>query len=31
MSGYRDWLGELPNDIAEKIAWRNASELLSTK
>ena len=28
---YRDWLGELPRDVAERVAYRNASELLSTK
>ncbi len=27
VSEYRKWLGELPSDIAEMIAWRNASEL----
>ena len=27
MNGYRDWLAELPRDVAEKIAWRNAERL----
>ncbi len=27
MNGYRDWLAELPKDVAEKIAWRNAERL----
>jgi hypothetical protein len=31
MAGYRDWLGELPPEVAERIAWRNAQELLSAK
>jgi hypothetical protein len=31
MSGYREWLGELPREVAVRIAWQNASELLSTK
>jgi hypothetical protein len=31
MGGYRNWLGDLPKDVAERIAWRNASELLSSK
>ena len=31
MGGYREWLGELPKEVAERIAWRNASELLSAK
>jgi len=31
MGSYRDWLGELPKEVAERIAWRNASELLSSK
>ena len=30
VKSYRDWLGELPRDVAERIAWRNASELLSS-
>jgi hypothetical protein len=31
MGGYREWLGELPADVAERIAWRNASELFAPK
>ena len=31
VAGYRAWLGELPRDVAERIAWKNASELLSTR
>jgi hypothetical protein len=31
VKNYRDWLGELPRDVAERVAYRNASELLSTK
>ncbi len=27
MNGYRDWLAELPKDVAEKIAYRNAERL----
>ena len=28
MGEYRRWLGELPTGIAERVAWRNAAELL---
>jgi predicted TIM-barrel fold metal-dependent hydrolase len=31
MSGYRQWLGELPREIAERIAWRNMAELFQVK
>jgi hypothetical protein len=31
MAGYRAWLGELPREIAERIAWVNASELFGVK
>jgi hypothetical protein len=31
MAGYRQWLGELPAEVANRIAWQNASELLSSK
>jgi len=31
MAGYRGWLGELPKDVAERVAWKNAFELLSTR
>ena len=27
MNGYRDWLAELPQEVAEKIAFRNAERL----
>lgn len=27
LAGYRRWLGELPREIAERIAWRNGAEL----
>jgi predicted TIM-barrel fold metal-dependent hydrolase len=27
MAGYRAWLGQLPRDVAEKIAYRNAERL----
>ena len=27
MAGYRQWLGELPRDVAERIAWKNGREL----
>jgi hypothetical protein len=27
MDGYRKWLGELPEPLAQRIAWRNAAEL----
>lgn len=27
LNGYRGWLAELPQDVAEKIAWRNAERL----
>ena len=27
MGGYRKWLGELPEAVAQRIAWRNAAEL----
>ena len=31
ISGYRQWLGELPREIAERIAWRNMAELFQLK
>ena len=31
MGGYRRWLGELPRELAERIAWRNAAELLGVR
>jgi len=27
MSGYRQWLGELPKDVAERIGWKNGAGL----
>jgi hypothetical protein len=27
MAGYRQWLGELPREVAERIAWKNGKEL----
>jgi len=31
MAGYRRWLGDLPRETAERIAWRNAAELFGVK
>ena len=31
MDGYRAWLGALPRDVAERIAWRNAAELFALR
>ena len=31
VKSYRDWLGELPREVAERVAYRNAAELLSSK
>ena len=31
MGGYRSWLGELPVDVAERVAWRNGAELFGVK
>ena len=31
MQGYRTWLGELPRDTADQIAWGNAATLLGMK
>ena len=31
MTGYRKWLGELPREVAERIAWRNGAELFSLR
>lgn len=28
MKGYRTWLGDLPADVAQKIAWENGARLL---
>ena len=27
MAGYREWLGQLPREVAERVAWRNGAEL----
>lgn len=27
IGGYRKWLGQLPADVAERVAWRNGAEL----
>jgi hypothetical protein len=27
IDGYRNWLGQLPADVAERVAWRNGAEL----
>jgi len=29
MKGYRVWLGDLPADVARKIAWGNAAGIFS--
>ena len=31
MQGYRAWLGDLPPDVARKIAWSNAADLFGVK
>jgi hypothetical protein len=31
MRGYRTWLGDLPADVARRIAWDNAASLFGTK
>jgi hypothetical protein len=31
MSGYRTWLGDLPADVAQRIAWGNAAVLFGLK
>jgi hypothetical protein len=31
MDGYREWLGQLPRDVAERVAWRNAIELFELR
>ena len=31
MEGYRRWLGELPREVAERIAWRNGAELFAVR
>jgi hypothetical protein len=31
MGGYREWLGQLPREAAEAVAWRNAATLFGVK
>jgi hypothetical protein len=31
MQGYRAWLGELPPDVARRIAWDNGAALFGVK
>jgi hypothetical protein len=31
IGGYRRWLGDLPRDVAERIAWRNGAELFGLR
>ena len=31
MAGYRTWLGDLPPDVARKIAWSNGADLFGVK
>ena len=31
MAGYRRWLGDLPRETAEAVAWRNAATLLGVR
>ena len=31
MQGYRRWLGDLPADVARKVAWANAASLFDVK
>ena len=31
MQGYRTWLGDLPPDVARKIAWSNGASLFGVK
>ncbi len=31
MKGYRAWLGDLPADVAKKIAWDNGAALFGLK
>jgi predicted TIM-barrel fold metal-dependent hydrolase len=31
MGGYRKWLGDLPREVAERIAWKNGAELFGLK
>ena len=31
MGGYREWLGQLPREVADRVAWRNGSELFGLR
>jgi hypothetical protein len=31
MKGYRTWLGDLPADVARRIAWDNGASLFGLK
>jgi hypothetical protein len=31
MEGYRAWLGQLPPEVAERVAWRNGIELFGLR
>lgn len=31
MGGYRQWLGELPKDVADRVAWKNGAELFGLR
>lgn len=31
MQGYRLWLGDLPPDVARRIAWDNGAQLFGLK
>jgi hypothetical protein len=31
MKGYRTWLGDLPADVARRIAWENGATLFGVK
>jgi hypothetical protein len=31
MAGYRAWLGELPADVARRIAWDNAAQVFGVR
>lgn len=31
MQGYRTWLGDLPADVARKIAWENGAGVFGVK
>jgi hypothetical protein len=31
MAGYRTWLGDLPADVARKVAWENGAALFGLR